>query len=154
MPHVEKHSPGSFCWIELSTSNQNAAKTFYARLFGWEIFDQPVGPGEFYTLFKLENRDAAAAYTMGSDERSHGVPPHWNLYIAVENADAIVNRAGELGGKVLAGAFDVMEYGRMAVIQDPTGATFCIWQPKKTQGTGITGVDGTLCWADLSNCRS
>jgi len=43
-----------------------------------------------------------------------------------------------------------MDVGRMAVIQDPTGATFCVWQAKKHSGTGIVGVDGTLCWADLS----
>jgi predicted enzyme related to lactoylglutathione lyase len=43
-----------------------------------------------------------------------------------------------------------MDFGRMAVLQDPTGAVFSVWQPNTHQGTGITGVPGTLCWADLS----
>lgn len=150
MPHIDRHKPGAFSWIELATTDQNGSKTFYSSLFGWTVTDSPIGPGEIYTMFKLDNRDAAAAYTRRPQERAGGAPPHWNLYITVENADSTANQATELGGKVLAPPFDVMEYGRMAVIQDPTGAAFCIWQPKQTQGTGITGVDGTLCWADLS----
>ena len=51
---------------------------------------------------------------------------------------------------MLAPPFDVYDVGRMAVLQDPTGAVFSIWEPKKSKGAGITGADGTLCWADLS----
>lgn len=151
MPHIiDTHRPGSFCWIELATTDQNAAKKFYGSLFGWNVNDMPMGPGEFYTIFRLEGRDAAAACTLRKDQLERGVPPHWVIYIAVESADAAANRAGQLGGKVFAPAFDVFEAGRMAVLQDPTGATFCAWQAKSNKGTGIAGVDGTLCWADLS----
>jgi predicted enzyme related to lactoylglutathione lyase len=72
------------------------------------------------------------------------------LYIAVENADAAADRAVQFGGQVLAPAFDVMDLGRMAVVQDPTGAAFCVWQARRQAGTGITGVPGTLCWGDLN----
>jgi hypothetical protein len=71
------------------------------------------------------------------------------LYIAVENADQSVSKAAQAGGTVLAPAFDVMDAGRMAVIQDPAGAIFSVWQPKNSQGITITG-DNTFCWADLS----
>jgi predicted enzyme related to lactoylglutathione lyase len=149
MPRIDKHPPGTFCWIELFTTGQNGAKTFYSSLFGWSSVDSPMGPGEFYTMFQIDGRDAAGAYTMGADERSQGVPPHWNLYVAVESADDAAGRAAKLGGEVLAPAFDVMEYGRMAVLRDPTGAVISVWQANKHRGTGIGGVDGTLCWADL-----
>jgi hypothetical protein len=72
------------------------------------------------------------------------------LYIAVDNADAAVKRASQLGGKILAPAFDVMDLGRMAVIQDPAGAVFSVWQAKQHAGSTIVGEDATLCWADLS----
>jgi predicted enzyme related to lactoylglutathione lyase len=147
---IEKHAPGSFCWLELATSDQNAAKTFYTTLFGWKLNEFPMGPGETYTIFRLQDRDAAAAYTMRKEQRDMGVPPNWMLYIRVENADASAARAAELGGKVLAPPFDVMDVGRMAVIQDPTGAVFAAWQPKEHAGIGIAGVPGTMCWADLS----
>jgi uncharacterized protein len=150
MAIIEKHAPGSFCWLELATSDQNAAKTFYTTLFGWKVTEFPMGPGEIYTIFRLEDRDAAAAYTMRKEQRDMGVPPNWMVYIQVESADASAARAAELGGKVLAPPFDVMDVGRMAVIQDPTGAVFATWQPKANAGTGIAGVPGTMCWADLS----
>ena len=150
MPNVDTHKPGAFCWVELCTTDQNAAKDFYSSLFEWNANDMPMGPNDFYTIFRLQGRDAAAAYTLRPDQRSRGVPPHWMLYVAVDNADAAANRAVELGGQVLAPAFDVMDAGRMAVVQDPTGAVFCVWQAKRNSGTGITGVPGTLCWSDLN----
>jgi predicted enzyme related to lactoylglutathione lyase len=150
MANIDRYAPGSFCWIELGTTDQSAAKSFYRSLFGWKPDDMPMGPNDFYTMFKLEGRDAAAGYTLRPDQRQHGVPPHWMLYVAVESADDATSRAQGSGATVLAGPFDVMDAGRMAVIQDPTGAVFSVWQPKQHTGGGIRAVEGTLCWADLS----
>ncbi len=150
MANIDKHPAGSFCWIELHTSDQTAAKSFYKALFGWEVHDNPMGDAGVYTMFRLQGRDAAAGCSLRPDERSQGVPPHWMIYITVDKVDAAVAKAQQLGGKILAPAFDVMDAGRMAVIQDPTGAIFCPWQPNKSDGIGIAQVAGTLCWADLS----
>ena len=150
MTNIEKHKPGEFCWVELATSEQTAAKSFYGKLFGWAAEDMPMGPNDFYTMFKLDGRDTGAAYTIRPDQKAQGVPPHWMIYVAVESADAAAARAVQLGGKVLAPAFDVYDAGRMAVIQDAAGAIFSLWQAKKNTGTAIAGVDGTFCWADLS----
>ena len=148
MTTIDKYPIGSFCWLELATTELGAAKEFYTNLFGWASSDIPIGPGEVYTMFKLAGRDAGtAAYTLRNEQK--GMPPHWSIYIAVENTDAAAKRVSELGGKVCAPPFDVFDVGRMAVVQDPTGATFCLWQAKQ-QPNAITGVDGTLCWADLS----
>ncbi len=68
----------------------------------------------------------------------------------VASADDAAKRAAKLDGTVLMEAFDVPNAGRMAVLQDPTGAAFCVWEGKENKGTGIAHVDGTLCWADLS----
>jgi predicted enzyme related to lactoylglutathione lyase len=149
MPHIDRHAPGSFCWIELGTSDQNAAKPFYSSLFGWTIEDFPMGPDGVYTMFKIGADPAAAAYTMRPQEAAH-IPPHWNLYVAVGSADESSKRVAGLDGKVLEGPFDVSSHGRMAVIQDPAGAVFCIWEAKQSIGSSVSGVAGTLCWADLS----
>jgi len=151
MTNIDRHNAGSFCWIELHTSDQSAAKAFYGALFGWAPEDMPMGPNDFYTIFKLQGRDAAAGCTLRPEERSAGVPPHWMIYITVDSADDAVSKAEKLGGKILAPAFDVMDAGRMAVVQDPTGAVFCPWQPNKSNGIQIANVNGTLCWADLSS---
>ncbi len=150
MPTIEKHKPGAFSWIELTTSDQDAAKTFYTTLFDWTFQDSPMGPGDFYTMFSLDDHVVAAGYTIREDETAMGVPPHWNLYIGVESADDTAKRASELGGKILAPPFDVATHGRMAVIQDPTGAVFSIWQAKDHQGLAIRDEPGSFCWADLS----
>jgi uncharacterized protein len=149
MANIDKHSAGSFCWVELATTDQAAAKKFYTSLFGWSVVDSPIGPDDFYSMFKLSDRHTGAAYTMRKEQRAQGVPPHWMVYVSVASADQAVTTAAQIGGTVLAPAFDVMEVGRMAVVQDPTGAIFALWQPKSHQGTAITG-DNTFCWADLS----
>ncbi len=149
MANIESHVPGSFCWVELATTDQAAAKTFYTSLFGWSVTDYPMGPGQSYSMFNLEGRNTGAAYTL-DPKHMPGVPPNWALYVAVEDADGAAVKATAAGGKVLGGPFDVAEFGRMAVLQDPTGAVICVWQPKSHQGIGIAGTPGTLCWADLS----
>jgi predicted enzyme related to lactoylglutathione lyase len=148
MPHIDKYPAGAFVWVELGTTDQAAAKNFYGSLFGWTANDMPMGPDDQYTIFQLDGRDTAAAYTLRPD-MSGGAPPNWMPYISVSSADDGAARAAQMGGKVVGGPMDVFDAGRMAVVQDPTGATFALWQPKGNQGIGIAGVDGTLCWADL-----
>ncbi len=150
MALIDKLVPGEFCWMELGTTDQNAAKHFYESLLGWKSNDFPMGPSEAYTIFNLNGRDCAAAYTLRKDQLEHHVPPHWMLYIATENADESSRRAGELGATVLAGPFDVGDKGRMSVVKDPTGAYFSLWQPKESIGIGVAGVDNAFCWADLN----
>ena len=87
MANIAKHPAGSFCWIELSTNDQNAAKNFYTSLFGWGVVDSPMGPDDFYSMFKLDGQDTGAACTLRKEQLEQGVPPHWMLYIAVDNAD-------------------------------------------------------------------
>lgn len=150
MPNIDKHNPGTFCWFELATTDQAAAKQFYTSLFGWTTTDFPMGPNEFYTMFQIGGRDVGAGYTMRPEQRSQGIPPNWLTYVAVENADETARNASESGGQIFAPPFDVMTFGRMSVLADPTGAVFAIWQPKQHPGTSVTGVDGTVCWADLN----
>lgn len=150
MAHVEKHVTGDFCWIELATTDQPAAKNFYSGLFDWDIAEFPIAANDFYTTFKIDGRDVAAAYTLRSEQRAQGVPPHWNLYVAVENADSTTERATGLGTKVIAKPFAVHDAGRMAILQDPAGAVFSVWQAKRNIGFGVKGIPGTFCVADLS----
>ena len=143
--------PGTFCWFELATRDQQAAKKFYQSIFGWAVDDQPMGPGETYSIFRINGKDVAAGYTMRAEQRSQGMPPNWMIYVLVESADRAAASAAQLGGRVVAPPFDVMEAGRMSVISDPTGAHLCVWEPKKNLGVGLKGEHGTVVWADLSS---
>jgi uncharacterized protein len=150
MADTDTHAPGTFCWPELSTTDQKAATAFYRDLFGWKVNDQPMGPGETYSMFEIRGRAVSAAYTMRPEQRQQGMPPHWGSYVAVKSADDTAKRAESLGGKVLAPAFDVMDAGRMAVLQDPTGAIFMVWQATKHVGARILNEPGALCWTELA----
>jgi predicted enzyme related to lactoylglutathione lyase len=144
------HNPGTFCWVELATTDQKAAVAFYRALFGWDVNEQAIGPNEIYTMFLMRGKEVAAASTQQPQERQSGAPPHWNLFITVANTNEAVTRAQALGAKVLAPAFDVMDAGRMAVVQDPTGAVFSVWEPKKHIGVKILNEPGALCWSELT----
>lgn len=150
MADVDSVPPGSFCWAELATTDQKAAVAFYKNLFGWDVNDQPMGPDETYSMFQLRGRDVGAAYSMRPEERQSGAPPHWNSYVSVTNADEAAKKAESLGGKVVMKPFDVMDAGRMAVIQDPTGAFFHVWQAGRSIGTRVQREPGALTWTELS----
>lgn len=135
--------------MELATSDQQAAKSFYSALFGWQTMDFPMGPGETYTMFQQGGGLTGAAYQLKKEMA--GMPPFWGLYICVKSADETAAKAASAGGKVVAPAFDVMTFGRMAVLQDPTGAHFMIWEPRDHKGTSVAGEPGAFCWADLNS---
>src|SRR4051812_45137166 len=103
-----------------------------------------------YSMFQVRGKPVAAGYTMREDERKMGIPPHWNAYVTVANVDESAKQAASLGAKVLAPPFDVMDAGRMAVIQDPAGAVFQIWQPNRSIGAVILNEPGALTWTELN----
>ena len=142
-----EHAPGSFCWIELATTDGPGAKKFYSELFGWTTHDSTIGPDMVYTIIRLDGKDVGALYQKG--ETMKDVPTHWASYISVVSADEVAAKAKSLGGTVLKEPFDVFDAGRMAVITDPTGATFCIWQAIKHSGVGVKGQPNSLSWNEL-----
>ncbi len=111
---------GNFSWFELTTTDVAAAKAFYAALFGWETKDMPM-PGMTYTVVSAGGDEVAGMMAM--PQQAAGVPPHWGIYVSVDDVDATVRRAGELGGKVVVPPQAVPGVGRFAVIADPQGAT-------------------------------
>jgi predicted enzyme related to lactoylglutathione lyase len=143
MAEVTSYAPGTFSWVELVTSDADAAKAFYTEVFGWEYFDNPMGDGMVYTTALVDGKAAGALFA--SSEQ----PPHWNSYVTVASADEATRRAGELGASVIAEPFDVMEVGRMSVIADPTGAALCLWEPRQHIGAAVVNQPGALTWNDL-----
>jgi predicted enzyme related to lactoylglutathione lyase len=147
MTEVSRHEPGAFCWAELATTDDGSAKKFYTTLFGWGFEDSPAGSDMIYTTWKKKGKSVGAMYKQGPQEK--GVPPHWNTYVSVASADASAKKAGELGGKVVLEPFDVMEFGRMAIAQDPQGAMISLWEARKHIGAEVVNEPNTLCWAEL-----
>jgi uncharacterized protein len=147
MPTTTEHKHGTFSWADLGTTDADAAKRFYGGLFGWTFEDMPAGPGMTYAMCKLNGKDVGALYKMGPEMK--GMPPHWAAYVTVDNVDERTKKVTANGGKVMKEPFDVMDVGRMSVVQDPSGGTICLWQGKKHHGASVMREPGALCWAEL-----
>jgi predicted enzyme related to lactoylglutathione lyase len=141
---------GTFSWVELATTDQDAAKGFYSELFGWDYEDSPVGDGITYSMATLRGRYVGAIAPQQTQERDQDVPPHWNSYVTVDDVDAVSGRAAELGGQLWAPPFDVMDVGRMSVLSDPTGAVVFLWQARQHIGAGLVNEPGAFCWNELA----
>jgi predicted enzyme related to lactoylglutathione lyase len=146
-----QYTPGTFCWTDLTTPDQEASKAFYSELFGWEAEDMPVGDGASYSMMRVGGKDVAAIAPQQPQQREAGIPPTWNSYVSVESADAAAQRAGQLGATVHMPPFDVLEAGRMAVIQDPQGAIFFVWEAHQHFGAALVNQPGALVWNELSS---
>jgi uncharacterized protein len=151
MAERTKYAPGTFCWTDLATTDQDAAKQFYGQLFGWTAVDYPVGEGVVYSMMQIDGKDVGAIAPQPQQQAEAGVPPLWNSYISVESADAIADAAQKLGATVHAPPFDVMDVGRMAVIQDPQGAFFMPWEARQHHGASLVNARGALSWNELAS---
>ena len=93
----------------------------------------------------MARKDGKAVAALSQSDQ----PPHWNCYVTVATADDAAAQAKELGGQLLAEPFDVFDAGRMAVVQDPTGAALAVWQPGTSIGAELVNVPGAMTWADV-----
>ena len=145
------HEPGIWSWVELSTADVDAAKSFYGELFGWDSEDNEIPEtGGVYSMQQVNGRNAAAITAQPEQQHEAGIPPNWFSYVTVASADDSAAKAKELGGHVHAGPFDVMEAGRMAVVADPTGAMFGVWEAGESIGAEIVNVPGSLTWNEVA----
>jgi predicted enzyme related to lactoylglutathione lyase len=148
MAERDGYIPGVPCWIDTSQPDPDAAVPFYGALFGWEFEDAmpPEAPGKYF-MARIRGGDAAA---IGSIPDGAPSAATWNTYIWVDSADETAAKAGAAGGSVLAEPFDVMNAGRMAVLADPEGAAFCVWQPGDHKGAQVVNEHGSLNFNTLA----
>jgi predicted enzyme related to lactoylglutathione lyase len=136
---------GTPCWVDLMTTDHQAANSFYGELFGWDIAVGDENTG-FYGLARVDGHEVCGIMPM-QPGMEH--PPVWTTYLAAGDADAATDAVARAGGTIVAPTMDVMEFGRMAVAQDPTGATFGIWQAKSQPGFTIANESNTVIWNEL-----
>ena len=115
---------GGFCWNELATNDTAKAAEFYSAVFGWVADHKGDDSPMPYTEWKVADKSVGGM--MQIDPNWGPVPPHWAVYVSVEDCDATVAKAVELGAEIKAPAMDVPEVGRFAALADPTGAVFSV----------------------------
>jgi predicted enzyme related to lactoylglutathione lyase len=146
MSERDTYEPGVPCWVDTMQPDAERAQRFYGGLFGWE-FD---GPGQMpsdppgrYFVARKRGRDVAGIATLPA---GNPAPlPDWNTHVSVASADQASARAAAAGGAVHVAPFDVPPVGRMAVLGDPAGATFCVWEPRGRSGAQL--VNEHSAWA-------
>jgi predicted enzyme related to lactoylglutathione lyase len=137
-------APGTPCWVDLMTTDQAAARSFYGELFGWDVEVGPPETGE-YGMASIGGRSVAGIGGMMGMEH----PPVWNTYLASADADATVQAVEAAGGSVQAPAMDVMEFGRMAVVQVPGGGFTSVWQAGSHIGMSLANETGAVVWNEF-----
>jgi len=147
---VTSHAQGTPSWFELSTTDPDGAARLYGQLFGWSDDPQPIPDGPAYHMQRIEGDAVAAISPQMPGEVEQGLPPHWNVYITVDDLDATAGKVEAAGGSILMPPMDVMDVGRMAVISDPTGGVVCLWEAKAHIGAERVGEPGTIAWAELA----
>jgi predicted enzyme related to lactoylglutathione lyase len=149
MPPHTSYAQGTPSWVDLQTSDQEAAKAFYAGLFGWTYDDQPMSQGQVYSMAKLGEDNVAAIAPQGPEMAASGAPPMWNTYIAVDSADEAAAKVPGAGGQLAMPVFDVMDAGRMAFALDPGGAAVGLWQANRHIGATRVNEPDTISWNEL-----
>lgn len=147
MSDRDRYIPGVPCWVDTSHPDPAAVLPFYSGLFGWEFEDvMPDSPGTYF-MARLRGRDVAAVGAV-----QPGMPPMavWTTYVAVASADDATERVRKAGGAVFVEPFDVLDAGRMAVLADPEGAVFNVWEARDNIGAQVVNEHGALNFNGLA----
>ncbi len=143
MPERSRYNPGMPCWVDIATPDLDAAAGFYGELFGWEI--RPVGGIPGYVIAEVDGRAVAGLGRTGAPER-----PWWSSHFAVPDVGACAAMAEAAGARVLDGPRRVPSLGRTALLSDPAGAAFALWQDGGFPGAGLVDEPGAFCWNELA----
>ncbi|MFD7895144.1 VOC family protein [Streptomyces sp. NPDC059568] len=146
MSYVTSNQPtGTPTWIELGVHDMRRAAEFYGALFGWE-FEAGAAEAGRYTLCLLRGRPVAGLRPTAEESGSG----HWRVYIATDDCDDTAKRVIAAGGTLAESPQDVGDRGRGALVVDPVGAEFGLWQGRERLGCEIVNEPGSLVRNDLT----
>lgn len=145
----EQSPSGRFVWYELMTTDPQAAQSFYTDVIGWTTapFENSETP---YTMWMNGDTAVGGVMELPRDAREQEAPPHWMAYVAVDDVDAAARKAAKLGGTVCVDPFDVPSVGRLAILQDPQGATIAIYRGEESAAPGGDPQVGEFSWHELA----
>lgn len=137
---------GAPVWTDLATSNLAGAQDFYRTLFGWEYET----PGPDYGGYINARRDGRYVGGLMSSDPEWNAPDAWTVYLHTADIGATIAAAVAAGATNCIPAMEVPEKGWMAMLTDPTGAFFGLWQPTGHQGFEVYDEPGAPTWFQLT----
>lgn len=141
---MTSYQPGTPSWVDVGSPDPEASARFYRALFGWQVEDAVPGSGG-YKFLTLRGRRVA-----GLGPQAHSGAPSWSTYLATDDAEAVTRSVTAFGGRVLMPPTRLMDIARAAVLADPTGAQFGVWEAGTLPGAGIVGEPGSLSFSELA----
>ncbi|WP_158562894.1 VOC family protein [Marinitenerispora sediminis] len=145
MTDTSRYPPGAPAWFDMTVPDLEAAERFYSELLGWE-FD--LGP---YALAHAAGRRVAGLSESWHEEAGPPDRPFWTVYLATDDVTATLYDVAAAGGTVVAPRRDVPGYGTMAVVREPTGAVFALWEGDGLAGSEAFGLLGGPIWAEVTS---
>ncbi len=140
---TEAWPAGTPAWADLNVPDRSVAKSFYSELFGWEFTPDDTEETGFYSLAMVNGQPAAG---LGQAPPEAGVPTVWTTYLGTGDAAATVDKAKAAGGEILMPATPVGDYGVFAIVQDPAGAVFGLWESKEHTGANVVNEPNSMIW--------
>ncbi len=136
---------GSPCWVDTEQPDVDAARHFYAGLFGWTFSDAvPADAPGTYLIASLDGADVAAIGPAAG--RYAGRVEHLHRG---RRRRCRRGRRAAAGGTVTLEPVDAGPGGRLAACVDPRGARFRLWQPRRRLGAQLTNAPGSWNFSDL-----
>jgi predicted enzyme related to lactoylglutathione lyase len=133
-------------WTDLSSSDAEASRAYYGKLFGWKIEVSPDPQYGGYAIAKIGDKDVAGIGPQMSPE----APTAWTVYIGSADVADTAKKVEAAGGKVVVPPMKVGDQGSMLIVQDPSGAFLGVWQPEAMAGARLVGAANTMTWAELN----
>ncbi len=146
MTERTSYAPGTPSWVDLGSPDTAAAADFYSGLFGWTAAIDPRPEAGGYGMFTLRDKTVAGL----GPQMNPDLPPYWTVYVTVADVDATCATAAAHGATVVAGPMDVLDAGRMGVLQDPVGSFVSVWQPNQSIGAQLVNEPGAFTWNELA----
>lgn len=144
--HDAPHPEGHACWFDLMTRDPAQVEDFYRAVFGWTLEDQ----GEDYGHYRMAYAGGRATAGIGGMPEGAAYPPGWTVHFAVDDVEERTEAARGLGADVMVDSGEVPGMGRFSILQDPTGATFALWEAGGHIGAEIAQAHGAMTWCEVN----
>jgi predicted enzyme related to lactoylglutathione lyase len=132
------------CWIDIAVPDPEGAAAFYGGLFGWDVDDT----GRYLVAQLGEQERTVAGIRPAEDDDPR--PPAWTTYVCVDDVARSAGRVGAAGGRIVVPPTTSAGGARVALVADPAGAVFGLWEPSGRRGAELVNAPGTWNFSALS----
>ncbi len=122
-----KIKTGTIQWVDLTVNDADKIRDFYGEVVGWKSDPVPMDGYDDYCMIGNSSDDPVAGICHARGVNAD-LPPHWIVYITVDDLDKSVTACKALGGEIISGPKSMGKSGRYCIIKDPAGAVAALFE--------------------------